>query len=182
MSKTLKTIQKISSISKTLSKVLFILTTVASILCLAAYICFVAGVDKIADLGNIQIYGLLGNTENLVKGEIMAKLAAGFIITTAEAVLCRFSQKYFENELVVGTPFTFEGAKEIRRLGILSIAVPIGSYIVADIIAAVICNLTGVEKVVLDVDNGGAVTIGIMFIIMSLIFKYGAELKENKNA
>ncbi|MCQ2485378.1 MAG: hypothetical protein MJ168_08600 [Clostridia bacterium] len=182
MPKTLKTIQKISSIARILSKVFFALFTVSSILCLAAYISVIIGFDSVvAHFGDVNIHGFIDNAENLSKGALMAKLSAGFIITAADAILCRLSQKYFENELIVGTPFTFEGANEMKRLGIFAIALPLGSYILAEIVSTVICNLMS-ASCDLNVDNGGSVSVGIMFIIMSIIFKYGAEVKENRHA
>lgn len=184
MSKTLKTIQKISNIARIFSKVFFILFTVSAILCLAAYISVILGFDTVvAHFGDIHINGFIDNAENLTKGAIMAKLSSGFIITVADAVLCRLSQKYFENELIVGTPFTFEGSREMKRLGIFAIVLPLGSYILAETVSTVIGNLTNtVYEFKYNFDNIGSITVGIMLIVMALVFKYGAEVKENKNA
>ena len=83
------------------------------------------------------------------------------------------------SELADGTPFSFAGAKEMQRLGILTICLPIGTKIVAEIVHAVMeQTMQGVAP--LQLDNDGSVTLGIMFIVLSLICRYGAELHKEK--
>ena len=82
-------------------------------------------------------------------------------------------------EFTDGTPFTLGGAKELMRLGILTICIPLGTQIIAEIVYAVMeQTMQGVTP--LQLDNTGSVTLGIMFIVMSLICRYGAELHEGK--
>lgn len=59
------------------------------------------------------------------------------ILCAGEAVLAKFAEHYFKRELVDGTPFDLGGAKELRRLGILAICIPIGTQMLAEIIYAV---------------------------------------------
>ena len=78
-----------------------------------------------------------------------------------------------------GTPFNLGGAKELMRLGTLTICIPLGTQIIAEIVYAVMeQTMQGVAP--LQLDNTGPVTLGIMFIVMSLICCYGAELCEGK--
>lgn len=67
----------------------------------------------------------------------------------------------------------------MQRLGILTIFLPIGTQIVAEIVHAVMEQaMQGVAP--LQLDNDSSVTLGIMFIVLSLICRYGAELREEK--
>ena len=100
-------------------------------------------------------------------------------ICAGEAVLAKFAEHYFKRELTDGTPFNLGGAKELMRLGILTICIPLGTQIIAEIVYAVMeQTMQGVTP--LQLDNTGSVTLGIMFIVMSLICRYGAELHEGK--
>ena len=106
-------------------------------------------------------------------------MAAGMILCAGEAVLAKFAEHYFKRELADGTPFDLGGAKELMRLGILAICIPIGVQMIAEIVYAVMeQTMQGVAA--LQLDNTGSVTLGIMFIVLSLICRYGAELHEEK--
>ena len=106
-----------------------------------------------------------------------AAMAVGIILCSGEAVLCKIAEAYFRNELAAGTPFTFEGAKEMIRLGIYAICIPAGSGVIASIVYAI---LKAVLKDVgtLDLDLFGSVGIGIMFILAGLLCRLGAEVRE----
>ena len=93
------------------------------------------------------------------------------------SILCRFAEKYFANELKAGTPFTFDGAKELMRLGILAIVIPLSAKALAAIVYAVLkLLLEGVEA---PKDwYGISVGLGMMMIVTAVICRYGAELKE----
>ena len=107
-------------------------------------------------------------------------MAVGAIICAGEAVLCRIAGRYFKNELEAGTPFTFDGAKELLRLGIYTICIPVVTVVASEIVYQVMKHfLSNVDK--LEIGNAVSVELGVMFIIMSLLCKYGAEIaKDNK--
>lgn len=89
------------------------------------------------------------------------------------------SEKYFAHELTAGTPFTQNGAKELLRLGILTICIPLGCLILAQIVSGILAGFLNCDDL-LKIENGGSVSLGIMFIVMSLLCKYGAERGENR--
>lgn len=94
-------------------------------------------------------------------------------------MLAWFAKSYFKRELVAGTPFTLEGAKELTRLGILTIALPLGVNIVAAIVNEILAEfLSNTWK--FDIDNGGSVSLGVMFLVLALVFRYVAELEQGK--
>mgnify|MGYP004528281625 CR=1 FL=1 len=126
------------------------------------------------DISEIDTPEVKAYLQAFMKREI---LIAG--ICAGEAVLAKFAEHYFKRELTDGTPFNLGGAKELMRLGILTICIPLGTQIIAEIVYAVMeQTMQGVTP--LQLDNTGSVTLGIMFIVMSLICRYGAELCEGK--
>ena len=161
--KTLNIIQKLSKIGKVLSKIMFIFCIVGFCGCIVGILSMALGAP---------------NTEaEVTVGTVYAAMAAGMILCAGEAVLAKFAEHYFNCELTDGTPFTFAGAKEIQRLGILTICLPIGTQIVAEIVHAVMeQTMQGVAP--LRLDSSGSVTLGVMFIVMSLICRYGATMYE----
>ena len=86
----------------------------------------------------------------------------------------------FNHELADGEPFTLSGAKELMRLGILTIVIPLGTVIVCSIGVAIADNVyPGIDK--LPIGEFSSVGLGVMMIVLSLFCRYGAELKEGKN-
>ena len=93
--------------------------------------------------------------------------------------MCKFAEAYFKHELADGDPFTLRGAKELLRLGILTVAIPLGTVIVSSIGVAIADNsFPEIEK--LSYDGYASVGLGIMMIVASLLCRYGAEVKEEK--
>ena len=106
-------------------------------------------------------------------------MAAGMILCAGEAVLAKFAEHYFKRELADGTPFDLGGAKELMRLGILAICIPIVMQITAESIYALMeQTLQGVAP--FQLDHFSSVALGVMCIVMSLGCRYGAELHEEK--
>ena len=101
-------------------------------------------------------------------------MAVGLILCAGEAVLAKFAECYFKHELADGTPFNLSGAKELKRLGILTICIPVGTQIAAEIVY-VVMNQIFQDAAPLRLDQSGSIGIGITFIIVSLICQYGAE-------
>lgn len=114
-------------------------------------------------------------------GTVYAAMAAGMVFCAGEAVLAKFAEHYFKRELADGTPFTLDGAKELNRLGVLTICLPIGTQIAAEIVHAVMEQaMQGVAP--LSLNSSASAALGVMFIILSLICRYGAEQHEENKA
>ena len=105
-------------------------------------------------------------------GEALAVLLSELILLVTDAILLAFAGRYFKTEQAEGTPFTENGANLIRMLGIHCIWMPIVSVVIASVI--MVC--LGVEKGG-DVSNLPSVVTGIVLILASLIFRYGAALE-----
>lgn len=179
--KTLNTIQKLSKIGKILSKIVFIF-------CIIGFCGGVVGILSMAlgaptlQFGGVTLKNILDTGADPTAGAVYAAMAAVMIFCAGEAVVAKFAEHYFKRELADGTPFTLAGAKEMQRLGILTICIPIGTGIVAEIVHAVMeQTMHGSAPLQMNIDS--SVALGVMFIVMSLICRYGAAIyEENKNS
>ena len=177
---TLKTLQVLARIGKILSKIVFIVCLVGGIFCILGIISLAIIPDGIR-IGGTTVHGLVEQKAGVSLISLYASMAEGAVLCAGEAVLAKFAERYFENELAAGTPFTFDGAKELMRLGILAICIPIGTSIVAGI-----CY--GIFKLVMpdvgdvEMHSGVSVGLGVMMIVASLLCKHGTEVSEKTEA
>lgn len=173
--KTLKTIQTLSKIGKILSKIVFICCIVGFCACIAGAVGIAVG-GRTLKLGGVTINSFIMSEAGIGTGAVYSAIVSGAILCAGEGVLAKFAEHYFGRELSDGTPFNIAGAKELLRLGILTICIPLGTRIIAEIIVAMFSEfMAGAEPI--SFDNGGSVALGVMFIIMSLVCRYGAELR-----
>lgn len=171
--KSLTTIQKTFRVFQILSKVLMILSFVAAGLALLGVTCAMVWRNGGTVVGaQMETMFSLTNTSGLE--QMIAELLADAVFALTDGVLFLFAFLYFKAEQADGTPFTQSGADRIRNWGINSIVLPI----VAAIIAAVIYGCFGLTRSE-GWNNGGFVLLGIVLILASLVFRYGAELAEN---
>ena len=173
----LKTIQKVSKIGKVFSKVIFIL-------CLVSLIVFV--------IGGLCVYLLPSNIEitkdslpfleesniNVSKNSVYDALIVASIGVITALIVAKKAEEYFEFELQEGTPFTEEGAKKIKKLGLTVIFAPIIASIVSLIIHIIIKALLG-DVGEIEINYDVSITMGLVFLFLSAVFRYGAALKEN---
>ena len=82
---------------------------------------------------------------------------------------------YLTRELSDGTPFVDDTTLQLRRLGVLTIVLPIVS-IVLQMIPYAVFDLSAPDRL----DNAGSVILGVVLILASLVFRYGAELTQSK--
>lgn len=173
--KTLKTIQVLNKIGKILSIVVYVCCIVGVCGCLVGIASFALGVAGVKISGKTLEVILIENGTS--KNELYAIMIAAIFLCVGEGIIAKFGQRYFEHELRDGTPFTFKGADELFRLGIIEICVSLGALILAAITIAVF-EATG-TRVKYDFGNYSAVSTGIVFLLASLIYRHGAELAQN---
>lgn len=172
--KTLHIIQKLAKVGKVLSKIIAICCIVGAVGCLVGIISLSLGDFESLKIGGVTIHSIIEKSTEMSIGTVYASMAVGLILCTAEAVMAKMAQRYFQNEITAGTPFTIDGAKEMLRLGIYIIGISLGALIAADISYAIVNHYSlDVADMHLDVFN--QVGIGIAFIITSLLCKLGAE-------
>lgn len=123
-------------------------------------------------IGGVTLKSILSIEAGVTTGTAYAAMAAGMILCAGEAVLAKFAEHYFKHELADGTPFDLGGAKELMRLGILAICIPIGMQMIAEIVYAVMEQaLRGVASC--QSDYSGSVALGkIMICFCPCQFQY----------
>ena len=176
--KSLKTIQVLAKVGRILSKIIFILCIVGFCGCIVGILSLALGLESFK-IGDVTIRGLIEEKAEISMATLYAAMAVGIVYCAAEAVLCKYSETYFKNELADGTPFTQRGAKELKRLGIIVIVVSLCVGTVCAIGLA-IAHRAYPEIAKLPLESIGSVGIGIMMLIASLLCRYGAELREGK--
>ena len=153
--------------------------------CLAGLISLLLGSGDPVKFGGVTLHGLLPDTFGETLPAMQAALCGWLIVCAGEAVVARFAEGCFRNELKVGTPFTLAGAKELMRLGILTLAVPTGCSVVGSIVEGIVIGFMKKERdstFDMHFDNGSSIALGVMFLVISLLCRYGAELHEGRNA
>ena len=174
--KTLNTIQTLSKVGRILSKVIFIISLVGGILCLAGIVSLAVIPDGFK-LGGVTVHSMIESNAEVTLGTCYAAMAVGAVMCAGEAVLCKLAGRYFTHELEAGTPFTFDGAKEMIRLGIFTICVPIISTAIASLAYAIMKAAFG-DVADLDIGSSFSVGLGVMFIIAGLLCRHGAEISQ----
>ena len=176
--KTLNTIQTLAKIGRILSKIIFVCCIVGFCGCIVGIVSLAIGAETFK-LGGVTVHSMIENEAGMNMPTLYASMAVGLLFCAAEAILCKFAEIYFKNELADGNPFTLCGAKELMRLGILTIAIPLGTVIVCSIGVSIADNIyPGIDK--LSIGEFSSVGLGIMMIVLSLFCRYGAELNEGK--
>lgn len=171
--KTLNTIQTLSGIGKVFSKIVSICCMVGFCGCVMGIFAMLVGKEAIK-FGGITLHSILETEAGVSTGTIWATIVVGMILCVGEFFVSRMAYRYFTHELAAGTPFTEEGAGELLHLGISVIWIPMVTVVLAQIAQGVIAQfLENVEK--LSLDGFDSVMLGVMFILMSLLCRYGAS-------
>ncbi len=174
----LKTIQTLARIGKILSKIIHVCCIVGFCGCIVGIVGLAIGTDTFK-LGGVTIHSMIENEAGMDLPAMYVSMSVGAIFCAAEAVLSKFAEVYFKNELADGDPFTLRGAMELMRLGILTIAIPLGTVIMCSIIVSVADKIyPGIDK--LSLGEFSSVGLGVMMIVLSLFCRYGSELNGGK--
>lgn len=178
--KTLESIQKISKVGKILSKIVEICCIVGTVLCVIGAVFMSAGQTDTIKIGDVSMHSLIEQSTEMSVGTMWAGIIIGLIACIIEWIIARMTGKYFKHELMAGTPFTFDGAKELKRTGVFMIVLPLIAIMMSSIVLGVANVTAGANIDEVNVGNVGSIGMGITFIILSLIFKHGAEISEQK--
>lgn len=166
MSKTLNTIQTIMKVARVLAKIMFVIAIVGAV-------GSVFGLGALIGLGAENLHGII-QYEGSIEG-VYSACAIAIVSCVAQIVLSRLAIKYFNNEIAAGTPFTFDGAKELFRLGVINIAVSLGaSFLSALIVGILWVYFPGTDAA--NVEGYASIGTGLFMMFISSIFKYGAEV------
>ena len=105
--------------------------------------------------------------------ETLAVMLGDCVLLVTEAILLFFAGSYLKAEQADGTPFTQTGAEQLRKLGIRCIWMPIVAMVIVSVIG-VCFNVENLDTT----SNLPSLAVGIVLILASMIFRYGAALEE----
>ena len=177
--KTLKTIQTLSKISKVISKIIFIFSIVGLCLCIFGILSLFIGFEGLK-LGGVTLQSIIQSKADVSEGTLYATMFEGAVYCVGTMTLAKFAENYFKRELNDGTPFTLDGSKELLRLGILSVCIPLAVQVVSSIGHSIISKILP-DVSPSELDPGVSVGIGVALIVISLLCKYGAELSKDND-
>ncbi len=174
MSKNLTMIQKCARVFRVFVRVGMILSIAGSVFGLAATVLWVRWNNAPAD-GVTQLDQLMQLVQQGDYYQTLAALIADTIACAFGAVMLSFALSYLTRELSDGTPFVDDTALQLRRLGVLTIVLPIVS-VVLQMVPYAVFDLSAPDRL----DNADSVILGVVLILASLVFRYGAELAQSK--
>ena len=188
MKPALTTIQKVCKAGKILSRIVFVLCIVCACLMAFALVFYIVLGDRHLSIGGVSIYGLIQQETGIsISPELMiAALACCVAICIAEVILSQFAVTYFKHELADGTPFTYHGAKELKRLGFLAMFIPLGVSFAAGIVLSAVAmssmgmGLNDIKGFRLTIGTDGSFGIGIAMLIISAFCRHGAQMEESR--
>ena len=169
MSKSLSNILTVFKIARILAKIVFILCIIGAAGCLLGALCLpLAG--HFLSMEELAEQGLDLHSESL-------SCIIGVISCVGEAILAFWAEKYFKNVLAVGSPFTFESAKECFRIGVASLIISASISIASAIVVGIVVAMAQMNAHEPDFSTSISLSTGLFFMFISLLFKHGAELK-----
>ena len=168
----LQKIQKTVHVFEILTKIAYIFSIVGAVLCAVGALC------ALSYASGGQVFSLFGEPVTIFSTtrpmtETMAVMLADFVMLVTEAILLSFALRYLKAEQADGSPFTVSGADTLKKLGIRCIWMPI----VAMVLVSVIGVCYNVENISSDSNLPSLVT-GVVLILASMVFRYGAALEE----
>ncbi|MCQ2481666.1 MAG: hypothetical protein MJ121_06070 [Clostridia bacterium] len=173
-SQSLKVLKVFATIAKILSKIVYVCSIIGVCFCGVGALSFFAGLTHSFKIGGMEIMPLISDASGISTKELCATLIAGALVCAGQIVVSKYAYQFFDNELKAGTPFTFEGAKELLRLGIITAAVPLACQTISEIVIGIVKFAAEMPENI-SYDSEGSVTAGVMCILISFILKYGAE-------
>lgn len=181
--KTLETIQTLAKIGKILSCIAFIFACIGFGGSVVGALSAAFGGGFAIKLGGVTIYDLFGGARYSELEGVCAALLGWMIVCAGEAVVAKFAELYFKRELAADTPFALSGAKELTRLGILTLAVPTGCTVLAAVVSGIAASfLRASEAMDVHFGNGASIALGVMSLAAALLCRLGAEQAQVRQA
>lgn len=176
--KSLSTVQSLAKAAKIISTILFVCAIVGLCLSAAAFVSLLFGFEAFK-IGDTTIEGLIPETASMSDGNLYALLSQSMVACIIVIVLTAFAKHYLKRELADGTPFTFGGAKELLRLGVLGTVLPLAADMVMTLLSTVLeKKLPGFAAE--GIHAPAWAVVGVALIVMSCLCKYGAELRSEQ--
>ena len=177
--KSLRTIQIFAKIGRILDMILHILSIVGLVFCIIGFVLAVTGTSLSYIFVEPEIISNYMKIENISYGAIAGAFVAGMIACASGVVVTTFGGKFFKSELEVGQPFDYMVANKLKKYGIATIVSPLVANILAQFALAACFNYYGISQK-MNFDLEIKLGVGILYIVLSVVLRYGAEQREIK--
>lgn len=174
----LKVIQVISKIAKVISTIVYVCCIIGFVGCFIALLALPSAKNIVVDGKTIET--IMREEANMSINSMIMYMLIGLIICAVNTYIAYLTKNYFKKELEDGDPFTHSGANQLLRLSLIQVISSILVSIVSTIIFAIFKSIYG-DIVDYEFINNISLDVGITFFVLSLIFKYGANLRDPKN-
>lgn len=115
----------------------------------------------------------LETAAGITRKQLTGTLLASSVPFLFGGIFTAFLYHYFKEERKAGTPFTSTGAVRIKKLGMLQVGLTVLNLVITDGIYEEIGLLEWNRY-----DDAGGIVLGIFLILLSTVFRYGAELEQ----
>ncbi len=164
----LSTIQTFHKLGRILSTVVLVISVLVFVFSLTGAVLAAFGLES-------MVYELFSVENPVSSGALYLAISSAFLSSLGEIIVSRYAVRYFKAELKAGTPFNSDNAKRLRTLGILNIVIPVTVVIIKSVFHMVLQKRFG------DIGENeyeliSPVAIGLMFIVLSLVCRYGSEI------
>ncbi|MGN0480595.1 MAG: hypothetical protein ACI4EV_03415 [Lachnospiraceae bacterium] len=177
--KSLQTIQKLFKVGNIITQIVYVCCIVGIIGCIIGIVGIgvVDGVDLQYDGSLVTM--LIEKEAGITIAELCAVMGIAIFALICELYVTRKGLKYYKCEFEAGTPFDLDCAAQLKKIGILKIALSLAVAVVSAIVREIFV-LQSMKFTINISDQGNSVTCGIGLLVLALICKYGAEILEEK--
>ncbi len=156
---------------------------IARVICIIVFICGIIGAASCAltllvvpSLPEIEVEGFnfeeLLAENGLTMGLMYGALSVAILGCVLAIVLSKYTQKFCEKELEIGTPFNMDVVKRMRKLALFQIIASISVSFVSGLVMGIIASLEGIDYNY-DINILSTIGFGISLLILSLFCEAG---------
>ena len=183
MSKNLSIIQTVMKVLRIITKIVYIVCIVGAIIsaistgfAIAAYFGAKTFFDITIDGKTLEVIMLEETGMDIVTA--IGYSAAGVVMSCASVITSKLACNYFDQEIEDGTPFTYAGADLLKKVAIRSFIISIVAVAIAAIAVAII---TMGKETNIKIDGDISIFSPLAMWLVSVIFRYGAEVREQNS-
>lgn len=174
----MKELSRIQTVCRVLKLLIGVIAAIASVMLVAitaGIIIWCACAREYLDGGS----GFLAQVINALDAggftATLVLLITDFIFCLGQLVILCGIVGYLKKELSDGTPFTASGARKLRNVGMQCIS----ASLLSQTTIFILCEIYYLNSAY--TINVGTVTVGLLFIIFSLVLRAGAEKREEES-
>ena len=172
----LKRVMTVAKALRILYNIWFVFSIVGACLCLLSGVCL-SVVDSMGLWENEELIGMIGDFSDLTGfelGDMDVIVYAAALSCVLAAILQILSYRFYRYVERVGDPFDRTVILKMQTLGI----VHIGYTLASAAIGSAVTSVFGIAE--FSVENEPALTLGIVYLLLTFVFSYAADTRAPK--